>query len=92
MRSASPSSTGYFVDGVAAGLQALIGLPVGGPTEQDVLNAAAAQEVAVGQLGNRWHQPGDHPQGIIVGFGSPSEHAYPAALNAFAHVLSSCLP
>ncbi len=89
LQSGSCSPSGFSVHGVAAGLHALISLHAGGPTEQDVLDAAAAQDVAVGQLGDRWHEPGEHPQGIIVGFGSPNEQAYPAALEAFAHALTT---
>ncbi|WP_433375120.1 PLP-dependent aminotransferase family protein [Streptosporangium sp. CA-115845] len=78
---------GFSVHGIAAGLHILISLPAGGPTEQQVLHTAAADGVGVGHLGDRWHAPGDHPQGIIVGYGTPSEHAYPAAVDALAHVL-----
>ncbi|MEU6723082.1 PLP-dependent aminotransferase family protein [Nonomuraea wenchangensis] len=79
--------TDFSVHGIAAGLHVLISLPPGGPTEQQVLHTAAAHEVGVGHLGDRWHAPGDHPQGIIVGYGTPSERAYPAAVDALAHVL-----
>lgn len=92
LRSRPRSPSGFSIHGVAAGLHVLISLPAGGPTEQDVLNAAAAQEVAVGRLGDRWHTPGDHPHGIIVGYGTPNEHAYPASLDALMHVLDVCLP
>ncbi|WP_149258450.1 PLP-dependent aminotransferase family protein [Actinomadura sp. K4S16] len=85
-------SPAFSVHGVAAGLHVLISLPADGPTEQDVLEAAAAQELAVGQLGDRWHTPGDHTQGIIIGFGTPSQHAYPAALNALTRALDTCSP
>lgn len=81
------SPSGFSIGGIAAGLHALIGLPAGGPTERDVLRAAAAHDLALGYLGDRWHEPGDHPQGIIVGYGTPYEHAYPAALDALANVL-----
>ncbi|GGO70044.1 hypothetical protein [Nonomuraea cavernae] len=79
--------TGFSVHGIAAGLHVLISLPAGGPTEQQVLHTATADEVGVGHLGDRWHAPGDHPQGIIVGYGTPSEHTYPAAVDALTHVL-----
>ena len=85
----SLSPSGLSIHGIAAGLHALIKLPVGGPTESDVLHAAAAHGLAVGHLGDRWHIPGDHAQGIIVGYGTPSGHAYPAALDVLAHVLST---
>ncbi|TCO54936.1 hypothetical protein [Actinocrispum wychmicini] len=47
---------------------------------------------ALGHLGDRWHPPGDHPQGIIVGYGTPPEHGYAATLDVFAHVLRSVTP
>ncbi|WP_327048342.1 PLP-dependent aminotransferase family protein [Microbispora sp. NBC_01189] len=81
----------FSVHGIAAGLHVLISLPSEGPTEQDVLHTAAANEVGVGHLGDRWHAPGDRPQGIIVGYGTPSEHAYPAAVDALAHVLRTTI-
>lgn len=81
----------YPVHGIAAGLHALIGLPADGLTEEDVLDAAAAREVAVGRLGDRWHVPGDHPRGILVGFGTPSDHAYPAAVDALSRVLDEVM-
>jgi GntR family transcriptional regulator/MocR family aminotransferase len=79
---------GLPVHGIAAGLHVLISLPPGGPAEQEVLRTAAACDVGVGHLGDRWHTPGDHhPQGIIVGYGTPNAHAYPAAIDALTHVL-----
>lgn len=77
----------FPVQGIAAGLHALVGLPEGGPGEQDVLRRAAARRLAVGRLGDHWHRPGDHPQGIIVGYGTPPERGYPAALDALVDAL-----
>ena len=34
-------------------------------------------------------RPGDHPQGLIVGYGTPSESRYPAALDVLARLLTS---
>ncbi|GAA5184750.1 PLP-dependent aminotransferase family protein [Rugosimonospora acidiphila] len=86
-RLAEGRSAGYAITGIAAGLHALIGLPAGGPTEPEVLARAAAYGVAVDGLANEFHSPGDHRPGIIVGYGTPPEHAYPAALDALARVL-----
>jgi GntR family transcriptional regulator/MocR family aminotransferase len=83
----SPSLSGLSIQGIAAGLHALIMLPTEGPTELEVRHEAAAHGLAVGYLGDRWHTPADHPQGIIVGYATPYQHAYPAALDALAHVL-----
>ena len=80
---------GTPVRGVAAGLHALVALPPGGPSERDVLAEAARRGLALGDLGSHWHGTGDHPQGLIVGYGTPSESRYPAALDLLARVLTS---
>ncbi|WP_433889785.1 PLP-dependent aminotransferase family protein [Streptomyces sp. CA-111067] len=43
------------VEGIAAGLHALVTLPAGGPDEREVLRRAAALGLAVGELGSHWH-------------------------------------
>jgi GntR family transcriptional regulator/MocR family aminotransferase len=89
---------GMQVRGIAAGLHALVSLPPGGPDEAEVLRRAAAQGLAVGTLGAHWHGAddavadappvaGERPQGLIVGYGTPGEGGYPAALAALARVL-----
>jgi GntR family transcriptional regulator/MocR family aminotransferase len=77
--------------GIAAGLHAMITLPAGGPTEGEVLATAADRGLAVGELGSHWHTAGtgagERPQGIIVGYGTPPERGYLAALDTLARVL-----
>ncbi|GLI02384.1 MocR-like pyridoxine biosynthesis transcription factor PdxR [Phytohabitans aurantiacus] len=77
--------------GIAAGLHAMITLPAGGPTESEVLATAADRGLAVGELGSHWHTAGtgagERPQGIIVGYGTPPERGYLAALDTLARVL-----
>ncbi|MEV0713764.1 PLP-dependent aminotransferase family protein [Asanoa sp. NPDC050611] len=81
---------GEPVRGVAAGLHALVPLPAGGPREADLLAVAARHGLAVGDLGSHWHEASDdHPQGLIIGYGTPSESRYPAALDVLARVLRS---
>ena len=85
------------VRGVAAGLQTLIDLPPGGPSEADVLAVAGQHGVALETLGPHWHaagrlsgqtsEPGDHPQGLLIGFASATERAYPVAVEALIRVL-----
>jgi GntR family transcriptional regulator / MocR family aminotransferase len=48
---------------------------------------AGQHGLALDGLARHWHQPGDHPQGIVVGFGTPSQRAYPVALEALVRVL-----
>jgi GntR family transcriptional regulator/MocR family aminotransferase len=75
------------IRGVAAGLHVLVSLPEDGPGEAEVTDLATQEGLTLGWLAGHWHQPGDHPQGILVGFGTPSESAYPGALDALARVL-----
>jgi GntR family transcriptional regulator/MocR family aminotransferase len=80
------------VRGIAAGLHVLIGLPPGGPVERDVLALAGEQGLGVGALGEHWHESdeaGRRPQGIIVGYGTPGEGAYPGALEVLTRVMRS---
>ena len=80
-----------LVTGVSAGLQALLRLPAGGPSEDDLIQLAAAEGLALEGLGPHWH--GDHPdlQGLIIGFSRPSERAYPAAVSLLVRVLHRAL-
>ncbi|MEV7690201.1 PLP-dependent aminotransferase family protein [Streptomyces bungoensis] len=74
------------VRGVAAGLHALVDVP----DEDAVLARAEAEGLAVGRLGSHWHAPGgDRPQGLVVGYGTPRERAYPEALEVLAKVLDA---
>ncbi|MFF9626616.1 PLP-dependent aminotransferase family protein [Streptomyces griseosporeus] len=77
------------VRGVAAGLHALVEVA----DEKEVLARAEAEGLALGCLGEHWHAPGgpgaERPQGIVVGYGTPRERAYPEALEALARVLKS---
>jgi GntR family transcriptional regulator / MocR family aminotransferase len=75
------------IGGIAAGLQTLVSLPPEGPGEQELLARAAQHGLVLDGLARHWHQPGDHPQGIVVGFGTPTQRAYPVALEALARVL-----
>ena len=68
-------------------MQTLVSLHPGGPGEQELLARAAQHGLVLDGLARHWHQPGDHPQGIVVGFGTPTQHAYPVALEALARVL-----
>ena len=68
-------------------MQTLVSLHPEGPGEQELLARAAQHGLVLDGLARHWHQPGDHPQGIVVGFGTPTQHAYPVALEALARVL-----
>ncbi|AXG55281.1 GntR family transcriptional regulator [Streptomyces lincolnensis] len=77
------------VRGIAAGLHALVEVE----DEAAVLERAAAAGLAVGRLGEHWHTPGaeGRPQGLVVGYGTPRERAYPEALEALGKVLDAGL-
>jgi GntR family transcriptional regulator/MocR family aminotransferase len=75
------------VEGVAAGLHAVIRLPESGPSEQDVLARAAAHGLAVGDLHGHWHTADDHLAGLVAGYGTPADGAYAAALDVLVRVL-----
>ncbi|MFG3266908.1 MocR-like pyridoxine biosynthesis transcription factor PdxR [Streptomyces bobili] len=74
------------VRGIAAGLHALVEVR----DEADVLERAEAEGLAVGRLGEHWHAreaAGGRPQGLVVGYGTPRERAYPEALEVLVKVL-----
>jgi GntR family transcriptional regulator/MocR family aminotransferase len=73
--------------GVAAGLHAVLRLPPG--TEKSALKAAAWQGLALDGLADFRH-PGSMMStvdGLVVGYATPPEHAYPAALDALCRAL-----
>jgi GntR family transcriptional regulator/MocR family aminotransferase len=66
------------VSGIAAGLHVVAEIP--GRPEDEVIAAAADHGVAVEGLGN-FTQPGhDHPPALVLGYATPPDHAYTAAL------------
>ncbi|MFI1026641.1 PLP-dependent aminotransferase family protein [Streptomyces sp. NPDC020951] len=79
------------VTGVAAGLHAVLRLPPG--TERAALKAAVWQGVALDGLAAFRHPATDRAtdmpteDGLVVGYATPPEHAYAAALDALCQVL-----
>jgi GntR family transcriptional regulator / MocR family aminotransferase len=74
------------VDGIAAGLHAVVSLPEH-ISEADVLTAAQHRKVALTGLSPFWHATGQHAEGIVVGYGTPSEHEYPTALEHLGQLM-----
>ncbi|MGC0404175.1 GntR family transcriptional regulator/MocR family aminotransferase [Streptomyces sp. SAI-126] len=70
------------VSGVAAGLHAVLRLPPG--TERSAVEAAIRQGLALDGLADFRHPDTDMPahDGLVVGYATPPEHAYAAALEA----------
>ncbi|MFG2652692.1 PLP-dependent aminotransferase family protein [Streptomyces sp. NPDC048436] len=73
--------------GVAAGLHAVLRLPPG--TEQSTAKAAAWQGLALEGLADFRHPEATMPahDGLVVGYSTPPEHAYAAALEALCRAL-----
>ncbi|NGO73046.1 PLP-dependent aminotransferase family protein [Streptomyces boncukensis] len=77
------------VTGIAAGLHAVLRLPQG--TEEAAERAAALRGVGVDALREYRHERavGPHPDGVVVGYATPPDHAYAAALYALGEALST---
>ncbi|MGW1727175.1 MocR-like pyridoxine biosynthesis transcription factor PdxR [Streptomyces sp. NPDC002306] len=75
------------VTGIAAGLHAVVRLPPG--TEQSVVRAAAWQGLALHGLSRYRHARAtvEAPDALVVGYGTPSDHAWTGALEALLRVL-----
>ncbi|GGO14746.1 GntR family transcriptional regulator [Microbispora rosea subsp. aerata] len=75
------------VSGIAAGLHAVIDLPPG--TEQATLRAARRLGVALDGLAPYRHPDSTMPprDGLVIGYGTPPEHAITAALHALCLAL-----
>ncbi|RPK59640.1 HTH-type transcriptional regulatory protein GabR [Streptomyces sp. ADI96-02] len=77
---------GVEVSGIAAGLHAVLELPEG--AERSVIQAAAFQGLALEGLSRFRHD--DAPpgrDGLVIGYGSPSDSAWAGALDALCRVL-----
>ncbi|NEA53032.1 PLP-dependent aminotransferase family protein [Streptomyces sp. SID13666] len=84
------ATPGLTPHGVPAGLHTLLTLPSEGPTEHELLTHCARHGLALRGLTELHHEPADRPQGLLIGFAAPSEHTYPAALDAlFTHLTTS---
>ncbi|HVC39619.1 MAG TPA: PLP-dependent aminotransferase family protein [Candidatus Dormibacteraeota bacterium] len=84
---AAAASAGFRLVDSAAGLHALLTFPAGlgeGPAVRDRISR---QGLMVGWLGEHWHEAGDHMEGIVIGFATPSEPVFPVALAALERAL-----
>ncbi|WP_344524928.1 PLP-dependent aminotransferase family protein, partial [Streptomyces rectiviolaceus] len=75
------------VTGIAAGLHAVLELPPG--TERSVIQAASWQRLAVQGLASFRHPAARVPgrDALVVGYGTPADHAWAGALEALCRVL-----
>ncbi|WP_116045656.1 PLP-dependent aminotransferase family protein [Amycolatopsis palatopharyngis] len=74
--------------GISAGLHLVLMLPRSGPTEDEVLAAAARRRLDLHVLGSHRMSEGPHPQGIIVGYAAPAEHGFSSAVDALLATLA----
>jgi GntR family transcriptional regulator / MocR family aminotransferase len=81
----------HLVTGISAGLQALVRLPPGGPSEDEFIQLGASEGLALEGLRPHLHSARPGWQGVIVGFSRPSERAYPAAVSLLARVIRRAL-
>lgn len=73
--------------GIAAGFHAVLSLPPG--TEQTVVQAAAWQGLALHSLSfyRHEHALADPMDALVVGYGTPPDHAWAGAVEALCRVL-----
>jgi GntR family transcriptional regulator/MocR family aminotransferase len=74
------------VEGVAAGLHAVIRLAEPGSVDL-VLTEAARHDLALDDVGRHWYGPSHGESGLIVGYGTTPESRYAAALDVLARVV-----
>ncbi|MFF9568120.1 PLP-dependent aminotransferase family protein [Streptomyces sp. NPDC014685] len=76
------------ISGIAAGLHAVLELPEG--SEPSVLRAAAWQGLALEGI-SRFRHPDAAPgrDALVIGYGTPTDSAWPGALEALCRVLST---
>ncbi|WAL66936.1 PLP-dependent aminotransferase family protein [Amycolatopsis cynarae] len=72
--------------GISAGLHVVLLLP-DGVLEEAAFAAASRESIALDRLGRYWIRPGERPQGMVVGFATPAEHAFGPATAALARSL-----
>ncbi len=89
----APLRPAITISGVSAGLHLLLMLPAG--TEHEVLRRAAHAGVGIAGLSRLRHPLAGpdvpRPDGVVVNFGTPAEHAFAGAVDALCAVLSSSL-
>jgi len=74
------------ISGIAAGLHALVHMP-DGHTEGEIIERAGARGLAVQGLRDFTARGFERAPALVVGFGTPPEHAYSAALARLAAAL-----
>ncbi|EXG81949.1 PLP-dependent aminotransferase family protein [Cryptosporangium arvum] len=85
---------GLRVSGIAAGLHALVEFTDGRTADDEpaLVAAAAAHGVRVQGLGELRHVAGTYPAALVLGYGTPPDHDYRAAVDAVVSVLATRRP
>jgi GntR family transcriptional regulator/MocR family aminotransferase len=63
-------------------------LDLDGRPEEPLIDALRERDVGVGALSPSYHADPSPRTGLVVGYGTPAEHAFPAALDALVAGLS----
>jgi GntR family transcriptional regulator/MocR family aminotransferase len=89
----APFAPAVTVTGLSAGLHLLLLLPQG--TEPELLQRAGEAGVGIAGLSRLRHPLADNsiarPDGVVVNFGTPGEHAFPRAVDALCAVVAGTL-
>jgi GntR family transcriptional regulator / MocR family aminotransferase len=91
LRALAEHAPGVRAHGIAAGLHVLLELPDGGPGEDEVTEAAAGRGIRLTPLGNYHHASSPERPALVVGYATPPEHAYDAAVHALARLLGELI-
>jgi GntR family transcriptional regulator/MocR family aminotransferase len=78
---------GARVSGIAAGLHVLVELPPGSRPLDDVITRAYARGLALGGL-PAFGAPPDAAPALVIGYGTPPEHAFTGAVDLLCEVLA----
>ena len=76
------------IRGIAAGLHAVLELPSDGPDETEILAQAARLDLALLGLGSCYGSTPPPGPALVIGYATPPEHAYEAALTVLGRLLS----
>jgi GntR family transcriptional regulator / MocR family aminotransferase len=74
------------ISGIAAGLHALVTLP-GKESEESMVRRAADRGLAITGLGEYRRAPGRHDPALVIGYGSPPQHAFTTSIARLAALL-----
>jgi GntR family transcriptional regulator/MocR family aminotransferase len=77
---------GLPVTGIAAGLHLLVGLPAG-VSESALVGAARRRSLGLEGLSEHYGRSGRRPPQLVIGYGTPPDHAFRPALRALVDLL-----